>query len=70
MSRSPVSSTSVASIGYDEPTETLEVEFTNGSVYQYFNVGNAIHEQLMQSPSVGQFLNLYIKYAYPFTRVG
>lgn len=70
MSRSPVASSNVASIGYDEPTETLEVEFTNGSVYQYFNVGSAIHEQLMQSPSIGQFLNLYIKNAYPFTRVG
>ncbi|MDH3348716.1 MAG: KTSC domain-containing protein [Desulfobulbaceae bacterium] len=70
MNRSCVASTSVASIGYDEATETLEVEFLNGSIYQYYNVPISIYEQNMQAGSKGKFLNMYIKNAYPYSRVG
>lgn len=70
MNRSCVASTSVASIGYDEATETLEVEFLNGSIYQYYNVPISIYEQNMQAGSKGKFFNMYIKNAYPYSRVG
>ena len=43
MNRSPVSSINVASVGYDGSTLTLEVEFLSGSVYQYFDVPNAVY---------------------------
>ena len=35
MMRIPVASSNVATVGYDEATNTLEVEFKDGSVYQY-----------------------------------
>lgn len=70
MNRDPVPSSNIKSIGYDPTTETLEVEFTNGTIYQYFNVHPALNEQLMSAPSKGQFLNLYIRNAYPYSRVG
>lgn len=70
MIRDPVASSNIASIGYDPDSETLEVEFTNGSIYQYFNIPTGLHDQLMIAPSKGQFLNLYIKNAYPYSRVG
>lgn len=70
MDRQLVASTNLASIGYDEPSETLEVEFSNGTVYQYYNIGAALFEQLMQATSKGQFLNAYIRNAYPYSRVG
>lgn len=70
MNREPVSSSNVASVGYDEATQILEVEFVNGSVYQYYNVGNALFEQFMQAASKGQFLNIYIRPSYPYSRVG
>lgn len=70
MVRNPVGSSNIASIGYEEASQTLEIEFANGSIYQYYNIGPAINEQLMQAPSKGQFLNTYIKNAYPFSRVG
>jgi hypothetical protein len=70
MDRSYVASTNVASIGYDEATETLEVEFLTGSIYQYYNVPTGIYEQMMQAGSKGKFLNVYIKNAYPYSRVG
>jgi uncharacterized protein len=70
MIREPVGSSNVASIGYDAPSETLEVEFTNGSIYQYFNIPSGLYDQLMSASSKGQFLNVYIKNAYPYSRVG
>lgn len=70
MIREPVASTNISSLGYDPTSETLEVEFTSGAIYQYYNVGTALYDQLMLAPSKGQFLNAYIKNAYPFSRVG
>lgn len=70
MNREPVVSSNIVAIGYDEPSQTLEVEFTNGAVYQYYNVTSALFEQLMQAGSKGQFLAYQIKNAYPFSRVG
>ncbi|TAK87301.1 MAG: KTSC domain-containing protein [Aquabacterium sp.] len=70
MNREPVASSNIASIGYDATSETLEVEFTNGALYQYYNVPQALAEQLMQAGSKGQFLHYSIKNAYPFSRVG
>lgn len=70
MDRYSVASSNIASIGYDDLNETLEVEFLNGSVYQYYNVVKNMHDQLMQTGSKGRFLNTYIKNAYPYSRVG
>jgi hypothetical protein len=70
MDRRIVQSSNVASIGYDEMSNTLEVEFQTASIYQYFGVPANIYEQLMEAPSKGQFMNVYVKNAYPFSRVG
>ena len=67
--RKHVASSNIASIGYDEKTETLEVEFLNGSIYQYYNVPLSIHQQIMQEGSKGMFFNQYVKNAYPYSRV-
>lgn len=70
MEREPVESSNLASVGYEPATETLEVEFLNGSIYQYANVPRSMYEQLLQADSKGRFLNLYIKKDYPASRVG
>lgn len=65
MDREEVSSSNIASIGYDPESETLEVEFLKtGRVYQYLNVPGFMHERLMQAGSVGIFFNTEIKDAY------
>lgn len=70
MNRDPVVSSNLVSAGYDESTQTLEVEFSSGMVYQYFNVEPSLYEQFLQAASKGAFLNTYIRSAYPFSRVG
>jgi hypothetical protein len=69
MDRVPVSSSNLESIGYDASSETLEVEFKTQSIYQYYNVPQFMHEQLMQAPSVGTFFNANIKNAYACAKV-
>jgi hypothetical protein len=69
MRRRPVSSTSVASVGYDNATRTLEIEFKTGRVYQYHGVEADIFEQLTNAPSKGRFMNAYIRNSYPFSRI-
>ncbi len=70
MERYSVASSNISSIGYDAGTETLEIEFLNGSIYQYYNVPQNMYDQLIQAGSKGRFLNTYIKNAYPYSRVG
>ena len=70
MQRYSVASSNIAAVGYDPATETLEVEFLSGSVYQYYNVPQNMYDQLMKEGSKGRFLNIYIKSAYPYSRVG
>ena len=70
MMKQPVASSNVRSVGYEPQSETLEVEFWNGSVYQYYGVPEFMHEQFINAPSKGQFLNVYIKNQYPYSRVG
>ena len=70
MQRYSVASSNIASVGYDPATETLELEFLSGSIYQYYNVPVNMYDQLMKEGSKGRFVNTYIKNAYPYSRVG
>lgn len=70
MQRYSVASSNISTVGYDSATETLEVEFLSGSVYQYYNVPQNMYDKLMTAGSKGRFLNAYIKNAYPYSRVG
>jgi hypothetical protein len=70
MQRDLVASSNIVSVGYDNDSETLEIEFQNGSVYQYYNVSSMIYEAFMAAPSKGQFLAFQIKNQFPFSRVG
>jgi hypothetical protein len=66
--RVSVSSTSIASIGYDEATQTLEVEFAHGGVYQYFDVPARVHQDLMAASSIGRYVAEEIKPFYRYSR--
>lgn len=70
MERIYVVSSNIRSIGYDASSMILEVEFLNGSIYQYYDVPEALYEGLMAADSHGKFLNEYIKKGgYRYDRV-
>ena len=66
----PVSSSNVDSVGYDENTETLYVQFLNGTIYEYKNVPIMVFEQLLSSPSIGSYMHRNIKGIFSYQRIG
>lgn len=69
MERVQVESSNIASIGYDGNTSTLEVEFLNGSVYQYYDIPEYIYDELMSAASHGSYLASNIKGTYSYSKV-
>jgi len=69
MQRQPVSSSNVASVGYDAVSGVLEVEFLDGSIYQYFDVPQQVADGLVGAASVGAYLNQNIKGTYRYVKL-
>ena len=69
MERTPVVSSSLVSVGYDELTKILEVEFVTGGVYQYAGVPADEHEALMSADSKGTYMNANIRDHYSYVRI-
>lgn len=61
MDREQVSSSLVASVGYDPDEEVLEVELQNGRVYQYRDVPEDTYRGLVNADSIGRYFNQYIR---------
>ncbi len=64
-----VQSSNINAIGYDEGSETLQIEFINGGMYQYFDVPRQVFDGIMNADSKGKFLHSNIKGAYRYSRV-
>ena len=42
MERERVTSSNIFSVGFDENSETLEIEFHDGSIYEYYGVPKSL----------------------------
>jgi KTSC domain len=69
MKRLPVESSNLASVGYDQKEQILEIEFNHGGIYQYFDVPVEEYEGLMSADSHGRYFVHNIKDAYEFDRI-
>jgi hypothetical protein len=69
MRRRPVNSSSIRAVGYDGSIRALELEYVDGSVYQYFDVPQPTYAGLLAAPSIGNYVNTEIKPYYDFTEV-
>ncbi len=61
MERTPVESSSIASIGYDAAEQVLEILFHHGGIYQYFDVPQDVYEAFISADSVGQYFTQHMK---------
>jgi hypothetical protein len=68
MDRVSVESATLASVGYDQGTLVLELEFRSGEIYQYLAVPPSIHRTLLNAESKGQFFNRSIRNSFSYTR--
>jgi len=57
-----------ASVGYDQRTATLEIEFHSGEIWQYLEVEENVYQELIEG-SIGKYFQANIKHMYEETRV-
>jgi len=69
MERKRVNSSKVRSVGYDEKSQTLEVELSNGQVYQYVKVYPEVYRRFMAAPNPTLFYDDKIAEEYTGRRV-
>ena len=69
MKRVPVNSSNHASVGYDEKNKILEIEFNHGGIYQYFDIPENVHVELMSADSHGRNFVHNIKDDYEYLKI-
>jgi len=69
MERKRVNSSRIRSVGYDERNQVLEVELSNGTVYQYSKVSPEVHRRFMAAPNPTSYYDDKIAEEYTPRRV-
>jgi hypothetical protein len=57
LERQSVKSVILRSVGYDDSTKILEIEFHTGLVYQYSGVPSKVYADLMHSGEIGKYFS-------------
>ncbi len=69
MERKRINASNIRSVGYDERNRMLEVEFSNGGIYQYSGVSAEVHRRFMNAPSPGSYFHDNIEENFSGKRV-
>lgn len=71
MDRQEVKSSQIKSIGHDQTTNKMEIEFAGGAIYQYSNVDKEEFDTFLNAESIGKHFGATFKndMRYPFEKV-
>jgi hypothetical protein len=69
MERQFVKSSNLTSVGYESRNQILEIEFNDGSIYQYSNVPQNEYQGLISAASHGKYFHAHIKGHYPDSKI-
>ena len=72
MHRIPVSSEGITQVGHHQDTDTygtLEIKFSKGGVYQFFNVPTKMYDEFIHAPSKEEYYAANIGKRFPCLRV-
>ncbi len=69
MERKKVSSSQIRSVGYDAGAQTLEVELSDGSIWQYSRVPSETHRRFLAAPSIVSYYRDNIEEEYSRKRL-
>jgi hypothetical protein len=67
MDLTPVESSLIAAIGYDEAQKELTIEFKKGGTYTYKSIPHAVYTAMQEAVSAGSFFLRNVKGQYLFT---
>jgi len=63
-----MASSAMTAIAYDDEKRWLQVEFSNRSLYRYFDVPEPLYLGLLRAPSPGTYFNTQIRGKYRHQR--
>lgn len=66
---SPLNSSQLKSVGYDQDEADLYIEFKTGVVYRYSEVPETVYNKLKDSESQGSYFAANIKGHYEYKRL-
>ena len=69
MERKKVNSSQLRSVGYDERAQLLEVELSDGAIWQYARVPGEVYRRLMAAPSIVSYYRDNIEEDYSRKRL-
>ncbi|AFY99442.1 KTSC domain-containing protein [Calothrix sp. PCC 6303] len=69
MIRKSAISSNLSNVGYESETNTLEIEFSNFTISQFFGVHESIYQGLMNAISHGKYLHVHIKGIYRYRKI-
>ncbi|MFN7085833.1 MAG: KTSC domain-containing protein [Burkholderiales bacterium] len=69
MERKRINAGNIRSVGYDARNRVLEIEFGQGSIYQYSGVAEEVYRRFMNSPSPGSYFRDNIEENYTARRL-
>lgn len=64
-----VKSSAISEIEYDEESQSLTVVFPHGGRYRYERVPADVHQQVMESESIGRAFQQLVKSQFPATKL-
>lgn len=65
----PVSSSAISLVSYNPITLTMEISFTDGTQYEYYDVEPFVFTALIQSSSVGRYFNYNVRNNYSYSEI-
>jgi KTSC domain len=69
MHRTAIAANGIAQVGYEDGSEILEIEFTSGKVFQFFNVPPKMFHQLMDTQFKEFYYQNNIHDRFPYKRI-
>jgi hypothetical protein len=69
MERKRLNASNIRSAGYDSRSRVLEIEFSNGGIFQYSGVSDEVYRRLMNAPSPGSFFRDEIEESFTGKRI-
>jgi len=69
MERKKVNSSQIRSVGYDSAAQMLEVELTDGTIWQYSKVPSEVHRRFLAAPTMISFYRDSIEDDYSRRRI-
>jgi hypothetical protein len=64
-----VNSSAINAIAYDSSTQKLQIEFKQGSIYEYANVSESVYRNFMSASSHGTYFDRFIRPIYTHRRI-